>query len=202
MSIEQFWDDCHKQQKNNYLSNCSFEETVDFLKVQEFIKPSLNILEVGIGNGHVLQGLNRKGADVYALDIAITALNKVKHLCKEVYHISEIDKLKKNFFDLVISHNVVQHIPTPDLIEEFRYIISSLKKDGLFAFEFVSNNADLDSWQNAFKFNKNLPTFCRQPVFMKALLASMNAQGEVVVSNKCDFKKVKGCHVIHARRKE
>lgn len=200
MGIEEFWNDCHKYQKKDYLSGCSFDETIDFLKIREFIKPSLNVLEIGVGCGYVVQGLNEFGVNVYALDISKIALNNVKHLCKEVYHIDEIKKLEKDFFDLIICHNVIQHIPTPDLIEEFRYIMPSLKKDGLFAFEFVSDDVHYDSWKETFKFNKNLPSFCRSPELMKTLLLLLKSKGEVVVSNSCDFPKVKMCHVIHARK--
>ena len=199
MEAEEFWNECHINQNKKYLSNCSFALTVDFLKVKEFIKPSLNILEIGVGCGNVVKGLHDLGVNTFALDISETALNNVKQYCEEVYHVNDISKLKKNFFDLIICMNVVQHIPTPDLIEEFRYIIPSLKKEGLFAFEFVSDNFHLDSWKESFLF-KGLPTFCREPELMETLLLLLEAKGEVVVSNSCDFPKVKMCHVIHARK--
>ena len=201
IKMKTFWENTHKRETVSLLSGCKYDETIDFLQVSSLIKPRGYVLEVGVGLGHVTRGLYAAGATVCGLDISGLALNRVKQYCERVFTVEEIAELPTDYFDVVICHNVIQHIPTDLLIEELEHIIRSLKTNGIFAMEFVSGDDVGDSWSPEYVYSKGLPTFTRSPEFMVSLVTSVGGECFEVVNNECNIGKVKGCHVFHTRRK-
>ena len=139
--IKNFWEEKHKIKDIAALSGCFYNDTLDFMQLNSYIKEGITVLEVGVGLGYVTKGLFDYGVEVSALDVSEVSLNRVNSYCKQTYNVSNIHKLPSNYFDVIICNNVVQHISTDILIYELRALIVSLKVDGIFAIEFVSNKS-------------------------------------------------------------
>lgn len=199
-SIEGFWNKCHKDQELLYLSGCNYEETVNFLQVADKVKRGVEVLEIGVGMGHVTKGLCELGATVDGLDISPVALERVRGYCRKTYHVSEIKSLADNSYDLVICHNVVQHVPTVELRAELTEVIRALKPHGLFAVEFVSTDKTADTGANPTMKDVSSGALCRTPEFMMILVNECGGQSELVYSAKVDNQVVKGVHILHVFR--
>jgi SAM-dependent methyltransferase len=198
--IKTFWNGSHARKVLSDLSGCQYDETINFLKINPFITVGNRVLEIGVGLGYVTKGLYDSGIIVSSLDISNVALERVKQYCEAIYIADDLEKLPSDYFDCIICHNVVQHIPTDLLIEEFKHLIRSLKSDGIFAVEFVSANNVDDTWNVQYKYNGGLPGFCRTPEYLEKLIENVGGRCELVVDNKCNIGEVKGCHVFHIRR--
>jgi SAM-dependent methyltransferase len=202
MDIKSFWDRSHDKKILSDLSGCGYDETVDFLKVRELAARGNYVLEIGVGLGYVTMGFYEDGLVVSGLDISSVALERVKNYCERVFTIDELEKIPSDYFDLIICHNVVQHVPTDILRNELKHCIRSLKSNGVFAVEFVSTDIAEDTWNVQYKYpGHGLPGFCRTPNYMKNMIDECGGVCELVVDNKCNIGAVKGCHVVHIRRK-
>lgn len=200
-NIKTFWDNSHSRKILSDLSGCQYDETIDFLKVRNYISPGKHVLEIGVGLGYVTKGLYESGAIVSALDISEIALDCVKGFCEHLFLVSDSDKLPSNYFDVVVCHNVIQHVPTYLLIKELEHIMRSLKTSGVFALEFVSNDLVDDTWTIKYVYpGHGLPGFCRKPAYLERLINGVGGICELVVDRKCSIGEVKGCHVFHIRR--
>jgi 2-polyprenyl-3-methyl-5-hydroxy-6-metoxy-1,4-benzoquinol methylase len=155
-----------------------YEDTINFLKIKDFIKPDINVLEFGVGFGYTLKGFYEHGMNVYGVDVSRIALRCVEGFCEKTYTVDEIDKLPTEYFDLIIYYNVVQHIPTPILIEEFKNSIRSLKSNGLMSIQFVStpNIEDLGSD----KISNTGESFFRSKTHLEKLINSLGGTCELV----------------------
>lgn len=208
-NIKDFWDDCHKEGKTESISGfyengtyfTTFQKTVEFLQIENYIKPRKKVLEVGVGEGHVTKGLFDSDLLVYGADISEIALNKVKNFCHNTYTTKQLNTLPTNFFDLIICNRVVQHIPTDSLIPELKQIIRSLKYTGVFALQFVSNSHDSDTGINYNMSNIVSGTCCRQPKYLESLINQCNGVCKLVYSDDISSGLVHGCHIFHIRKK-
>lgn len=199
--IKEFWENNHTAKNKSILSGCKYNETIDFLKVQSFIKKGNKVLEIGVGLGYVTQGFYNDGLLVSALDISEIALSNVKKYCEKLFLIKDIESIPKDYFDLIICHNVIQHVPTDLLKKELFYCIRSLKDNGIFAMEFISTFENInDTWNENYKHSKNsLPNFYRSIDYMGGIIKECGGSYEMVVNNKCNIGKTKGCHVFHIK---
>jgi len=198
--IESFWNECHKNEALMYLSGCTFDETVNFLQVPDKAKPGISVLEIGVGMGYVTKGFFELGATVDCLDISLVALSRVQGYCRKTYHVAEIKNLADNCYDLVVCHNVVQHMPTVDLRAELTEVIRALKSDGVLAIEFVSSDKAADTGANPTPKEVAAGALCRTPEFMMNLVRECGGSSELVYSAKVDNPVVTGVHVLHVFR--
>ena len=208
-NIKNFWDNCHTNGKTDSLSSffengiyyTTYERTVDYLQIMPFISKGKKILEVGVGEGYVTKGLHDAGLLVYGLDISDVALEKVKTICVTTYTLDTLAELPTDFFDIVICNHVIQHIRTSLLENELTHIVASLKKDGVFALQFVSNNYYEDTGIDSEDiFNIISGTCCRSPKFLENMLCGMGARCELVYSDTVCSGDVHGSHVFHIRK--
>jgi len=199
-SVESFWNKCHKNKELLYLSGCNYEETVNFLRVADKVKRGTAVLEIGVGMGYVTRGLYDLGAIVDALDISPVALERVSGYCRKTYHVFEVNKLTDNSYDLVICHNVVQHVPTVDLKAELIEVIRALKPTGVFAIEFVSSDNANDAGANPRQQDITAGALCRTPEFMMNLVTESGGRSEIVFSAKVENPVVKSVHILHVFR--
>ena len=200
INIKKFWDECHNKNIIDSLSGCGYDETIDFLKLRDYIIPGNNVLEVGPGLGYVTRGLYDHRLNISCLDISKPALIRVEKYCEKTYTISDLDKLPSNYFDIIICNNVIQHVPTDLLIEELRHCIRSLKVSGVFAVEFVSNDIIEDMGINPSLNDIKGGSLCRTPRYLEKLIEKVGGNCELVVDNKCNINVVKGCHVFHVKK--
>ena len=213
--IESFWQHMHRTKDVPHLSGCRYEETIDFLHLNDYIIPGAAVLEVGVGLGYVTKGLYEAKMNVSALDISDEALKEVEHYCdKNVYNAMDLiysteNILPTDHFDVIICNNVVQHIPTNDLKDELPWLIDSLKPDsGVFAVEFVSNDKEEDMGEEPTMSAVENGGLCRSPVFFKEFLNCSNWKNskfelkfKPVVNDIVDKGIVKGHHVFHVRKR-
>lgn len=198
--IKNFWEDKHKTEDVAALSGCLYDETIDFLDLRAYIKPEINVLEVGVGLGYVTKGLFDNNMKVTALDISDVSLERVNPYCENVYNTKDIYNLLSDYFDVIICNNVVQHVPTDILIEELKEIIRSLKTDGVFAVEFVSSDGFEDNGVNPHIEEIKNGGLCRTPIFLEKLIEGVGGKCKLVFDKKVDINIVKGHHVFHVRK--
>lgn len=197
---QNFWEQQHGIDNVRTLSGCAFDDTVDFLNVRELLVPDMRVLEIGCGLGYVTEGFS-KLANISVLDISHTALDRVRPFCESVYHIDDVDSLPTDYFDLIICHNVVQHVPTAELTQELKHAIRSLKPTGTFAVEYVwANGVDDDgvefepSWATA-------GHLCRSDNFMAGLIQDLGGTSKVSRTNPVPkHRKIHGLTVLHVQK--
>ena len=194
---KKYWEEQHDKKDIYTLSGCSFKETVDFLKIREYINPSIRALEVGVGLGYVTEVFS-KICSISALDISGIALSRVISYCENVYMINNLSRLQKDYFDLIFCHNLIQHIPTELLKVELSYLIQSLVIDGIFALEFISAGCVPDTGN--MRSSSGVGLYCRTPRFLEKLINGLGGVCELVVDNNCDIDGITGCHVFHVRK--
>ncbi len=197
-SIENFWNQRHSEDHLGSLSGCGYEETIEFLRVESLIKPGLRVLEIGVGLGYVTQGFKSAGALVSALDISPVALDRVNDLCEQVFLIDQLDQLPDNYFDLVICHNVVQHVPTEALTKEFEHVLRSLRVGGVFAVEYVWRTDIEDDGQDPPETSVLAGHLCRSDSFMIDLAKKFGGHSEIARTNAVPgHRKIQGLTVLH-----
>jgi Ribosomal protein L11 methylase len=99
---------------------------VNTRKFQKYINDNDTVLDFGCGGGYLLKNLacsKKHGLEIN--DHAITEANK--NLDKVF---NNIDSITLNYYDKIISNNVLQHCENP--LIELKKINKLLKKDGLF----------------------------------------------------------------------
>jgi dTDP-4-dehydrorhamnose reductase len=120
-----------------------------------------------------------------------------------VYHVDDVESLPTEYFDLIICHNVVQHVPTESLRKELEHAIRSLKPRGTFALEYVwgdgieDDGVDFDpAWATA-------GHLCRSDEFMSTLIQELGGFCKISRTNLVPkHRKIKGLTVMHIRKFE
>jgi len=141
--ITDWWDKNHKENNNLWLSGYSGEDIWKFLKIENRIIRNNKVLNIGVGTGKCTKDLFDKGMKVYALDISEFALDKVKDYTIKSWDVKDIWSIPPNFFDLVISHLVTQHMSDEDLKKQIKIVLEILNDEGIFAMQFASNKDNL-----------------------------------------------------------
>lgn len=105
---------------------------VNYLK----LKPkSTKIIDVGCASGDIILGLIKKGYDnvhgiEYEKKVFTTTLKFYPNLNIKKGNAENLKEYKSNYYDICLSHHVLEHLPNPTLaIAEAKRI---LKKDGAF----------------------------------------------------------------------
>jgi cyclopropane fatty-acyl-phospholipid synthase-like methyltransferase len=102
------------------------------------------ILEIGCGEGNWIHNLYDKVKEIYGTDISETAIKRAKYFFREeknvfLYAETELSKIfEPNFFDLIYSITVFQHLPKYQILQYFKDTYNLLKEDGIFFFNVFS----------------------------------------------------------------
>jgi len=95
----------------------------------EKIKPRGRILDVGAATGFFLHLAKERGWKVHGIEISKYARDYARKRFKINIQDCKITKFKKNFFDVVVLLDVIEHLPNPrQTLEDVNMV---LKKDGL-----------------------------------------------------------------------
>lgn len=199
-TIKNFWNHCHIENIAASLTGSPYTATITALKLEDYIKPNINILEIGVGLGYVTEGLYKDKLNVSCLDISDIALARVGKYCEKTYSIKQLAELPSEYFDVIICVNVVQHVPTDLLVEELNHCVRSLKGTGIFAIEFVSNNTLEDTGINPSLSAVKGGVCCRTPKYLEKLIKDAGGYCEMVEDVKCSSDIITGCHVFHVRK--
>lgn len=90
-----------------------------------------NILDVGCGRGSFLVEAKKRGWEVYGTEYSDTAIQLCsKNGIKMTSGRLSANSLPKNYFDVITSFEVIEHINNP--VEELKNITSLLRKGGMF----------------------------------------------------------------------
>lgn len=204
--IKEYWNDVQRQDHLGALSGCQFQDTIYFLGLSGWIKKDQKILEVGVGLGYVTRELYEAGVNVSALDISDKALTRVSKYCQNLYLVENIDSLPSNYFDFIICHNTIQHIPTHILDQELYHIIRSLKSTGILALQFISSQLDQDTGSDEYlkkdnTHDQNIGCYCRSPGFLEKMINKHGGKCQLIFGCETQITDIiNGSYVFHIRR--
>jgi len=140
--IIEFWNKAHTENNRTWLSGSDLEGVWGALNILNRLIPGITILNIGVGLGDETISLSQKNVIVDVLDISQVALERVKDKTRHQYLSSNIYQLPINEYDIAVSHLVTQHMNDEDLNEQVKFVLRSLKPNGIFAmqFAFVNDN--------------------------------------------------------------
>ncbi len=103
-----------------------------------------NALEVGCGNGWMLNALSDQGWKVVGYERNEIQANRVKAETGHPVRFGDLGAIRDEKFDLILLFNVIEHLPDPVLV--LRQCASLLTDRGVL----IINAPNLDSWQASF----------------------------------------------------
>jgi len=103
------------------------------------LKKTGKVLDIGLGDGSMLELFIKKGYECFGIDIAKRSIEKIKDKFTKlgyrvelaVCNISDI-KYENSKFDIVIASEVLEHLTNKDLTNGINEVYRCLKKDGVF----------------------------------------------------------------------
>lgn len=125
----------------NTFSKKEYDEHFEFYNINygKFLpeNKNANILDIGCGAGHFLYFLKKKGyKNILGIDISPeqVAFCKEKNISEEIELADAFEFLKNkiNYYDAIISNDVIEHIPKDKIIDFLILINNALKSKGLF----------------------------------------------------------------------
>jgi len=210
------WDVLHAEDNRGALSACEYQETLDFLKINDILKGGDVVLEVGVGMGFVTKGLRDRGFAVSGFDISTVGLERVKPVCDEVYDFDGLENIPSNTFDVIMCNSVAQHMPTPLLSYEMFHLIRTLKPDGVLAVKNVASDLMDDTGDdpnlvvqhpkiprkhNKLKCDESIGCFCRTVKIFTKIIDRCGGIAELIVNDPCDVWCISETHIFHVRKK-
>ena len=124
--VKKEMDSYYKNQKDYYTNLLEYENRVknNLEEYIPYIEKANSILDVGCGSGTLCLFLSKKypdkkicGVDISPQGINLAKKEAMKNNCKIEYKLSDIEKkidFNNNHFDLVISHEVIEHLNYPE----------------------------------------------------------------------------------------
>ncbi len=155
---EQYLESVYKQV--NLFTKEQYEQTaLDFKRVYQDYLPKdkdCNILEVGCGCGSFLYYLEKEGyqnflgIDISTQQVEFCKKNITEHV--QQANAMEFLKNKTEFYDVMVSHDVLEHIPKGEVRMFLGLIHKALKKGGIFIARVpnMSNPFGIDARYNDF----------------------------------------------------
>lgn len=210
------WNKLHREENKKALSGCQYQETLDFLRINDILKQGNNILEVGVGMGYVTKGLKEHGFSVSGFDISPIGLERVKPYCEEVYNLEDLENISSNMFDVIICNNVAQHMPTPLLSYEMFHFIRMLKPDGILAVksvamgsiedtgddpELVIQHKKIPRLNGKLKCDESIGCFCRTVACFTKIIDRCGGIAKLVVNEPCNVWCITETHIFHIAKK-
>jgi 2-polyprenyl-3-methyl-5-hydroxy-6-metoxy-1,4-benzoquinol methylase len=117
--------------KSGRINLGNLQVNLDFIKETGLINPNKKVLELGCGSGQLASVLCKQGASMIASDIAQTAIDHARKLHPEVdfrTHSAEALPYEDGSFDIVMSFDVLEHLPNVD--QHLREVRRVLKPGG------------------------------------------------------------------------
>lgn len=133
LNTPKFWDEIYKE--NSSLVNQDGMTRDRIVTAVRFIpKGRINLLDIGAGRGFVEELINRnKKINIYGNDFSKTSIKTLKNKFNGNFSVQSIYNLKypKDFFDVILVLEVLEHIPPSKLIKILEKICNLLKKGGV-----------------------------------------------------------------------
>lgn len=101
------------------------------LKKKYFFNKDLKILDIGCGNGYLLENLSIEGyRNLYGVDIELSQIKSNTNVKYYPLKSTQLDKIKEKF-DVIICFHVIEHLEAKDLSETMKQIGLSLNNNGV-----------------------------------------------------------------------
>ena len=142
VTVKDWWEACHQEADQLWLTGSRGPEVWEYLGIEDRILPGAVVLNIGVGLGHCTRALAARGCLVQVLDIAETALERVKEVTTNGWLASDLGALPSESIDLAISNLVAQHVNNASLSAQIEAVLRSLKPDGVFAMQFAYAEED------------------------------------------------------------
>lgn len=210
------WEYMHKEDNLGALSGCQYQETLDYLRVNDILKQGDDVLEVGVGMGFVTKGLREHGFSVSGFDISPTGLERVRQYCDDVYNLEDLESIPSNMFDVILCNHVAQHMPTPLLSYEMFHFIRLLKKEGALAVKSVMMNGIEDTGDDPeliiqhakinrpggkLKCDESIGCFCRSVACFTKIIDRCGGVAKLVANEPCAVWNITETHIFHITKK-
>jgi SAM-dependent methyltransferase len=125
-----FWNEKHRISSTYWLTKTVPDHV--FIWHRLSLPTGKRVMDIGIGNGALVQRLRKAGNDVVACDISPVALQRVAQIAQTV----DVDDLRTIApVDLAICHLVFQHCTALEMCQIIRDV--RLTPGGLFSFQFA-----------------------------------------------------------------
>jgi len=136
----------NRKQYFNELANTSRTFYIDYLRPEIEISEQTRVLEIGCGEGGNLLPFAEIGCQVTGIDLSETRIAQAREFFAEAgqkatflsqnFILAEKPATDDERFDLVLIHDVIEHIEKPYKREFFEHIRPFLKPNGLIFFGF------------------------------------------------------------------
>ena len=168
-----WWDYVHGTNLPFWLSGTTPEVVWERLGVAHLLVPGAQVLEIGIGTGNCARAMADRGCVVSALDISPLALAKVADFAKGYLAEDSVTcLLPHSTFDVVLSHQVAQHMLERDLAVQMAAVVAALKPAGIFAMQFADADA---SAHDESLLGAKCGGICRSPGKMREMACAAGA---------------------------
>jgi len=110
----------------------------------DFIKKEDKVLEIGCGKGAFLQSLKNKGIFAEGIELNKNAIEQIRSRGLTVYEqtIQDFSNSKKEYYDVVCSYQVLEHIVDPESF--LSSSLSTLKSGGLLIIAVPNNESFIE----------------------------------------------------------
>jgi len=213
---EETWEYMHKEDNLGALSACGYQETLDYLRVNDILKAGDKVFEVGVGMGYVTKGLRERGFLVSGCDISQTGLERVRPYCEGVYNLEDLESIPSNTFDVILCNHVAQHMPTPLLSYEMFHFIRILKKSGVLAVksvaigtiedtgddpELVIQHRKIPRPDGKLKCDESIGCFGRTATCFTKIIDRCGGVAKLVINEPCNVWCITETHIFHITKK-
>ena len=145
--VKAFWEEKHKQFRDHYKPT-RLPALINTLGLEPL--KDKTVLCIGVGDGLQVRDMVEAGArEVHAADISERALDNVRQWVRRSFLHGCFDQMPSDYYDVVVSHLVAQHINNEALEHHLSNVIRALRATGTFylqsAFSLVGNEDHPDS---------------------------------------------------------
>lgn len=127
--MNQFSSTPFPQSKETYVS--TGRETVDEFLIRDDVlmgraPKDLRVLEIGCGSGRILRALAETFGTAYGVDLIKDNVMEALYFCRDLDNVQaaptngfDLSAYERDFFDLVFSFGVLEHVPMPWTVESY-----------------------------------------------------------------------------------
>lgn len=135
---EEFWNSKHSKGDRYFLTDSPASAAINEVCLDEADLTGKVVLNIGVGTGRCTKDMSNYCKYIDVMDISTVGLEKVKQFSRSQFTPESF--CITNCYDYVISHLVLQHMLPVQILEQFIKVFTSLKRGGVFAFQFLQWN--------------------------------------------------------------
>ena len=161
----------------------------ELLKILQNLPIGSRILDIGSGTGHLASMMKELGYEVLGLEPSKEMINHAKNNFPDIEFregVSVLLPFPDNYFDFIISIEVMRYLSSEDVINTYKEILRVLKKDGLFMVTHV-NKYSTDGYYLYYKI-KNMLKNLKNQHHHYCYFTTANKEKEII--NKINFTSV------------